>query len=69
MVILKQGNNHETAPCPSESNHAVERAFLRLGNVLAEIAEDVIRRKANISRDTTRKKDGINRSQSKNTKS
>lgn len=44
--MLKQGNNHGAASCPNESNHTVEQAFLRLGNVLAEIANDVARREA-----------------------
>ena len=44
--MLRQRNNHGTAPCPSEDDRAVEQAFLRLGNVLAEIARDIVQRKA-----------------------
>ncbi len=55
--MLKQGNNHGTNSYPSEDTRAVEQAFLRLGNVLAEIANDIERRKANISQDTEKNKD------------
>ena len=45
----KQGNNHGATSCPDEDDRAVEQAFLRLGNVLAEIANGVVKRKADIS--------------------
>ena len=43
---MKGKNNHGAAPCPDEDSHAVEAAFMCLGNVLAEIARDFVRRKA-----------------------
>lgn len=63
----KQRNNHGAAPCPNE-DRAVEQAFFRLGNVLAEIAEDIEREKANIGQDTAGNGDGIGASQSETRK-
>lgn len=62
----KRRNNHGAAAWPNEDVRAVERAFLRLGNVLAEIAEDIDRKKANIS--DQKNKDGISTSQSETRK-
>lgn len=50
-MIPKRGNNQGAASCPSESSHAVEQAFLRLGDVLSEVAEDVARRKTHSNQD------------------
>ena len=55
--MLKQRNNHGAAP--SEDARATARAFLRLGNVLAEIANDLERKEANINQNTARNKDDI----------
>lgn len=59
MVMPKRGNNQGAASCPSESNHAVEQAFLRLGDVLAEIASASEQAKAKITEDTSANKSNI----------
>lgn len=48
---MKEKNNHGLTPCPNEDDRAVEQVFLRLGNVLAEVARDIVQRKANSSQD------------------
>lgn len=59
----KQGNNHGAAPCSNTDDRAVEQVFLRLGNVLAEIAKDIERKEANISQNIARDRDDISASQ------
>lgn len=46
MPSKDKTNNREAIACPNEDDRAVEQAFLRLGNLLAEIANDVARREA-----------------------
>ena len=65
MAMPTRRNNHGAAPCPNKDNRA-EQAFFRLGNVLAEIAED-IEKKANTGQDE-KNKDGISTSQSETRK-
>lgn len=67
MMVLKRGNNHGANPCPNENDRAVEQALFRLGNVLAEIAEDIERKKASISQDK-KNKDGISTNQNETRK-
>ena len=59
----KQGNNHGATPCSNRDDRAVEQVFLRLGNVLAEIAKDIERKEANISQNIARDRDDISASQ------
>jgi len=55
----KQGNNHRANPWSNEDDRAVEQAFLRLGDVLAEIASDSEQAKAKITEDTSANKSNI----------
>ena len=62
----KQGNNRGAAPCPDEDSQAVEAFFMRLGNVLAEIARNMLQREANGNQDLP--KNRANRNQNKKRK-
>lgn len=64
-MVLKRKNNHRAKRWPNEDEHTTEQAFLRLGAILAEIADDLEEREANISEDTVRNKDAIGTSQKK----
>ena len=63
---MKGKNNRGAAPGPDEDNRAVEAAFMCLGNVLAEVARDIVRRKAKSSQDLS--KNHTNKNQSKKRK-
>jgi len=63
---MKGKNNHGAAPCPDEDNRAVEVAIMALGNVLAEIARNSVRRKAKSSQDLS--KNHANRNQNRKRK-
>ncbi|GAH18764.1 unnamed protein product, partial [marine sediment metagenome] len=51
---MKGKNNRGAAPGPDEDNRAVEAFFMRLGNVLAEIARDMVQREANGNQDLSK---------------
>ncbi len=40
-MSTKQAKNHTANPCSHEDGHYIEQAFLRLGDVLVEIARSV----------------------------
>ena len=63
---MKGKNNHGAASCPDEDSRAVEAAFMRLGNVLAEIARNMLQREANGNQDLP--KNHPNRNQNKKRK-
>ncbi|MBA7711485.1 hypothetical protein ES703_120450 [subsurface metagenome] len=63
---MKGKNNRGAAPGPDEDSHAVEAFFMRLGNVLAEIARDMVQREANGNQDLS--KNHANRNQNKKRK-
>ncbi len=62
-MVLRRKNNHRAKLWPNEDERITEQAFLRLGAILAEMADDLEEREANIGEDTARNKDTISTSQ------
>lgn len=62
-VSLEPGDNHRSKPWSSEEERSIEHAFLRLGDVLAEIANELEKRNADISEHTARNKNAVATSQ------
>ena len=58
-MSLKSGNNHTANPWPHEDKRSVEQAFLRLGDVLAEIASGSNQAIARMGEDTSRDKESL----------
>lgn len=58
-MVPKRRNNHGANPWPNEDDRAMEAAFLRLGDVLAEIASASEQAKAKITEDTSANKSNI----------
>ena len=63
VMSIKRGNNHGANPWPNQDERGIERAFLRLGDILGDIADDLENKGANTSEDTARNKDTISTSQ------
>lgn len=45
----KRGNNHGATPCSNTDDRAVQQAFLQLGHVLAEIANSLQEKEAEVA--------------------
>lgn len=62
-VSLEPADDHRSKPWSSEEQRCIERAFLRLGDVLAEIANELEKRNADISEHTAGIKNTVATSQ------
>lgn len=62
-AVSIEPDDHRSKPRPSEEERCIERAFLRLGDVLAEIANELEKRSGDISEHTARIKNTVATSQ------
>ena len=58
-MSLKRANNPKPKPWPGEEEPSVKWAFLRLGDILAEIADDLEKKKAEIAGNTSGYKERV----------